>query len=566
MFLSCLTLQAQPSSQERFVKGRLLVRFAPSVLAGQAQDIIQSMQARRLEELPGIGVHVIQLPANASEVAFQNAFRQRSDVEFAELDHIRAHQQSTSVTPNDPEFAGEWHLAKIGAPQAWSVTTGSPGIIVAIADTGVDSTHPDLVSKMVAGWNVTNNNSDTRDVYGHGTMVAGTVAAASNNGIGVASIAWNCWIMPVRISQADGMAYDSTIASGITWAADHGARVVNVSYQVTGSGTVSAAAKYMAGKGGVVTVSAGNYSTFDSIANDPYMITVGASDPSDAMYSWSNTGTDIDLVAPGCVTTTANGGGYTGACGTSFSAPVVAGVAALVMSSKPGLTASQITSILQSSADDLGSPGWDSTYGSGRVNAARAVSGSSGVTADTQAPNVSFAAPLAGVVLSGTVSIQVSATDNVGVTALKITANGSTIGSSANFNWNTTSWPNGSYSLVATATDAAGNTASTSRSVTINNANVSVSDTTPPTVAITSPLSGAITGVATLTATAADNVGITKVQYYLDGALVGTATASPYSVKLNTKKVSSGAHSLLAKAYDAAGNVGTSGVVQVAVK
>src|SRR4051794_29516212 len=138
-------IQAQPSTQGRFVPGRLLVRFRSSMQTDQTRNVIQSMQARSIGEISGTGVHIVQLPANASETAFQNAFRQRADVEFAELDHIRAHQD---VTPNDPQFSGEWHLAKISAPAAWSVTTGSTGVIIAIADTGVDTTHPDLVSKV----------------------------------------------------------------------------------------------------------------------------------------------------------------------------------------------------------------------------------------------------------------------------------------------------------------------------------------------------------------------------------------------------------------------------------
>ncbi|HEU5092940.1 MAG TPA: S8 family serine peptidase, partial [Nitrospira sp.] len=335
------------SLPEAHVPGRLLVRFRESVSPDQVQNVLQSVQARSTKQIAGIGVHVLELPANASETAYQNILRNRPEVDFADLDIVRTHEQS-QITPNDPQFSSEWHLSKIQAPAAWSTTTGSPSIIIAIADTGVDSNHPDLMTKMVAGWNVNDNNSDTRDVYGHGTMVAGTAAAASNNGVGVASVAWNSWLMPVRVSLSNGSAYDSAIASGITWAADHGAKVVNVSYKVTGSSTVSSAAKYFYSKGGIVTISAGNYSTYESIPDNPYIVTVGGTDPSDLLYSWSNTGTHIDVVAPGCVTTTSNGGGYAGGCGTSFSAPIAAGVAALVMSAKPGLSPAEITRVLQS--------------------------------------------------------------------------------------------------------------------------------------------------------------------------------------------------------------------------
>jgi thermitase len=552
-------LLAQPVSDPPSVPGRILVGFRNTVSSENARDVLKSLQVNSIGEIKPIGVHIVQLPANASPTAFQNVLRQRPEVEFAELDRIRSLNQS-QIIPNDPYYSGEWHLAKINAPSAWPVTTGSTGIIIAIADTGVDSTHPDLAAKIVAGWNANDNNSDTRDVYGHGTTVAGTAAAASNNGIGVASVAWNCWIMPIRVSLSNGTAYDSTIASGITWAADRGARVVNVSYDISGSSTIASAARYFNGKNGVVTASAGNYSAFHSVANEPSILLVGATDPNDALYSWSDRGNDIDLVAPGCVTTTANGGGYTGACGTSYSAPIAAGVAALVMSAKPGISPSQVMSLLQSSADDLGSAGWDTTYGSGRINAARAVSGASGTVTDTQPPTVSFALPAAGAVLSGTAVIQVSASDNVGVASITITANGTAIGSSSSFSWNTMGWASGSYTLIATAKDAAGNSTSASRTVTVSN----VGDTTAPTVSITSPQSGGrLSGVVTLAVAANDNVGVVRVQYYCDGVLIGTATSAPFSVKWNTRKITAGTHSLQAKAYDAAGNAGISSAVTV---
>src|SRR5204863_8960077 len=110
------------------------------------------------------------------------------------------------VIPNDPYYTNwEWHLQKISAPTAWNVTTGS-NIIIAIIDTGVNPSHPDLASKLVAGWNFYSNNSDTSDVYGHGTAVAGTAAAVSKNGLGVTSVCWGCWIMPIRVGDNSGLA------------------------------------------------------------------------------------------------------------------------------------------------------------------------------------------------------------------------------------------------------------------------------------------------------------------------------------------------------------------------
>jgi hypothetical protein len=561
---ACAVTGWQPAAAQStpdFVRGRLLVKFRPEVSSEHARAVVTGFQARIREELPRIGVQMIELPAPASETAYLNAFQARPEVAFAELDRI---MPPADVTPNDPWYPNQWHLPKISAPAAWSTTTGSSIITIAILDTGVDSTHEDLAPKMVAGWNVYDNNADTSDVYGHGTKVAGTAAAAGNNAKGVASVAWSCWIMPVRVSATNGYATYSAIASGLTWAADHGARVANISYAVTTSSTVTSAAQYFQNKGGVVAVSAGNQGTFDASADNPYILTVSATDPSDALYSWSNTGNNIDLAAPGCVYSTAWGGGYTSACGTSFSAPIVAGVAALVLSVNPGLTAAQVSSTLKQSADDLGALGWDPSYGWGRVNAARAVALPGGGSADTQPPAVSIVSPGGGAVVSGTVSVQAAASDNVGVASVSIAADGATLCTLAVgpylCSWNTTTVANGTHTLTATARDASGNSSSASVSVTVSNAG----DTMPPFIAITSPVAGStVSGNVSVLVNASDNVGVVKVVLYVDNVQTATSNVAPFTTKWNSRKAAAGAHTLQSRAWDAAGNVGLSAPVTV---
>jgi len=352
------------------VPGRLLVKFNANIGSLHAREVIAALGTRDASEIPGVGVHIVELPYQANEQAFANAFRGRSEVEFAEPDLLLSPQQ---MLPNDPLFPS-WYLQKIDAANAWTITTGSSDITIAILDTGVESSHPDLASKIVPGRNIYNNNDDTSDVYGHGTAVAGVAGAASNNGIGVASVAWGCGIMPVRISDSSGLASASNIANGLTWAADHGARVANVSYRVTGNKTISSAAKYFQSKGGVVVAAAGNNSTQETAPDDPYILTIGATDPQDVLYYYSNYGNNLDLVAPGNNTTTLLGAQYGAGGGTSFASPVVAGVTALMLSANPKLTPAQVTEILKQSADDLGAAGRDNVYGSGRVNAARGVS------------------------------------------------------------------------------------------------------------------------------------------------------------------------------------------------
>lgn len=463
---------AEASNQKttpQFVRGRLLVKFNSTIDSVHGQQVIAAIGARQETVIQGVGVHVVALPDQASEEAFARAFRARPEVEFAEEDWLLSPQQ---IDPNDPLYPA-WYLQKIDAADAWTTTTGSSNVTIAVLDTGVDNTHPDLMAKLVPGRNIYDNNDDTRDVYGHGTPVAGIAGASSNNGIGVASVAWGCGIMPVRISDLTGMAPASTIASGLSWAADHGARVANVSYYVTGNKTISSAAKYFQSKGGVVVAAAGNFGTTETVQDDPYILTIGATDPQDVIYSYSNRGNNLDLVAPGNNTTTLLGGQYGAGGGTSFAAPVVAGVAALMFSINPSLTPTQVITLLKQNADDLGPAGWDPTYGNGRVNAARAVSAAAG--------------------LKGT------------------------------------------------------------------------ADTLPPSVTITSPGSGQqLSGSSTTVQVAvSDNVGVVRTELYVDGVLAGTSTAQPFSIKWSLRKAAAGAHELQCKAYDAAGNSGSSTPVTV---
>ncbi|MDX2151771.1 MAG: S8 family serine peptidase [Bryobacteraceae bacterium] len=545
----------------KHVPNRVLVKFKDGVSKEAGASAVKANGGASERVLEQINLHVVTLPANASEAAFVNRFKGLKDVEFAELDEIHDLQQE--VVPNDPAYTSQWHLKKIAAPTAWSQTTGSTSVIVAILDTGVDSTHPDLAARIVPGWNVYDNNANTADVYGHGTKVAGTAVATTNNAWGVAGIAWNCLIMPIRVSTTTGSASSSAISSGLIKAADLGARVANVSYKVSNNLTVQNGAKYFNGKGGVVTISAGNYSTNVTDPDDPYVLTVAATDEYDRLYSWSNYGSNLDVSAPGCVTTTLNGGGIGGTCGTSFSAPVTAGVAALVLSARPGLSAAEAMSIIRSSSDDLGVAGWDTTFGAGRVNAAKAVAAAlnTTVSTDTTAPSVRFVSPAAGATVSGTITVSVSASDNIGVTGLTVTVDGGSSTSASTFVLDTTKYADGPHTLAATARDAAGNTATSSITITVKNA---PADTTPPTVTITSPASGSVLQAnSTFTAVASDNVAVAKVEFFLNGSPAGSVAAAPYTVRYNSRKLGKGSYTLTAVATDTSGNRTTSSAIAV---
>jgi hypothetical protein len=521
--------------------------------------------AQSLGKLRGLEVHVVNVPPG-NEQAVARRLRGNPHVEFAEVDAL----VPPDATINDPSFASEWHLPKIAAPSGWDLAVGS-GITIAILDTGVDGSHPDLVARLVPGWNFYDNNANTSDVYGHGTAVAGAAAASMNNGIGVAGVAGAARIMPVRISDPSGWANLSTIAQGLTWAADHGARVANVSYTVYDSSTVISAANYFRSKGGVVATSAGNTGALNGTAATSSMFVVAATDGSDARASFSTFGPGVNIAAPGVgIYTTANGGGYRSASGTSFASPIIAGAAALVLSRRPDYSPAQVDSVLKSTAIDLGTSGGDQYFCAGRVNvfAALTKAATSG-TGDTTPPTVSISSPTGGTV-TGNATVSVSATDNVGVTRVELRVNGATVATDTaspfELNWSSTTVANGSVQLTAAAYDAAGNVAvSAARTVTVSN--TSSADTTPPSVSIASlsPSSTVVSGTVTVAVNATDNVGVKRVDLLVNGSIVGTSNIVPFQMSWNSASIPDGAATLTAKAYDAAGNSAVSAAKSVTV-
>ncbi len=545
------------------VPGRILVKPRSRMNESDLQRLFGRHGARQHAAIHRLNVRILHVP-DARRAAVLYALNHNPDIEFAEPDAIVA----PDFIPNDPWYPSEWHLPKIQAPQAWDLTTGSSSVIIAILDTGVDGTHPDLAPNMVPGWNLYDNNADTRDVFGHGTAVAGTAAAVGNDAIGVASVAGNCRLMPIRVSDVNGYAAYSTIANALTYAADHGARVANISYKVTASSAVASAAQYFQSKGGVTSVSAGNDGGFDSAKDNPYVLTVGATTADDILASWSCTGNNTDLAAPGQgIITTTRGGGYGSWAGTSFSAPIVAAAAALVISMNPSLSASQVQEILKQTADDLGPAGWDSSYGWGRVNAYKAVlAAAATVPTDTTAPAATITVPAAGSAMSGTVTIDVGATDNVGVAKVECYINGVLAGTSAaattTFYWDTTAYADGSYTLQARAYDAAGNVGtSATMSVSVENAAL---DVTGPVVDVTSPADGAtVLRSAKVYVSSSDDTGVSRVDLEVDGKYYSTSSSATPVFSWNTNKLLGGPHTLQAVAYDAAGNFTRSSVVTV---
>jgi len=541
-----------------FATGRILVQPLSGLSEGRFSKIVGNFGGKSLKHLKQINVHVVKVP-DGKEDEFVELFSKHPHIAFAEKDGLI----EATATPNDPYFASEWHLQKIQAPTAWNTTLGSSAVTVAVLDSGVDSTHPDLSGKLVDGWNVVSNNGDTSPVAGHGTWVAGVVGAANNNGLGVASTGWNTLVQPVRITNdPNTYAYWSDVANGIIWAADHGAKIANISYDLAsscGATSMRAAAQYMRNKGGLVVGSAGNDSLNVTCADEPAWIVVAATDGNDARPSWSNYGSFIDIAAPGTsIYTTASGGGYSTVQGTSFSSPITAGVLALMVAANPNLTPDQYESLLKTSADNISGGALPNPYfGWGRVNAANAVaSAKQYVAVDTTPPTTVVVSPANGSTVAGTQVVSVSAQDSVGVAKVELYANNqlvgtSTTGPSYQFAWDTTKMADGNVPVYTFAYDSAGNRGASS----INTVKVSntppVADTTPPTVSITNPLSGAkLSGNTSITVKAADNVALKQVQLFIDGREVTTTNTGSLSYTWKKPLLTVGTHTITSIATD----------------
>jgi subtilisin family serine protease len=307
---------------------------------------------------------------------------------------------------NDKYWDRLWGIRKVGADTAWAIGKGR-GITIAIVDTGVDLDHEDLKPNFVSGYDFVDDDAIARDKHGHGTHVAGTAAARANNGVGVAGVAPEAKIMPVRVLNADGSGSSSVIENGIKWAADHGADVINLSLgddiisEGLSGGTMREAANYAWSKGAIPVVAAGNDNLFRTEFGGANSIIVTATTPDDDLAEYA-TGAGFakwGMAAPGG----SNNGGnatkiyssawskdgnahYGYAVGTSMAAPHVSGAAAVLRGL--GLNPTETVGRLLASSKDLGSSGNDLEYGRGRLDLAAAVHGltPAGKTASVSAP------------------------------------------------------------------------------------------------------------------------------------------------------------------------------------
>lgn len=385
----------QAAGRPIYAPDRLMVRFRPGVATAAASAAHRHAGGVVVKSSDRLGVHVVRLAPGVAAASAMAAYRTSGLVETVEQDAYAY----ASATPNDPEYARQWHYPQINLPAAWDRITGGV-VMVAVLDTGIRSDHPDLAGAglIAAGYDFVDGDGDPTDPGcpddpaepSHGTHIAGTIAARTNNGTGVAGVVWGgatgVRLLPVRVLDGCGSGFYSDIALGIVFAAERGAKIINMSFGGTeGSGVIDAAIT-LARSMGVTLVAAGGNERCAPVnypARNPNVIAVAATTNTNARAAYSNCGPEIDVAAPGGTatagvlsTTWSPAGGHTYASfqGTSMAAAHVAGVAALMFAR--GITGpAAIQATLEGTATDLGPSGRDNEYGAGLINAAAAVSG-----------------------------------------------------------------------------------------------------------------------------------------------------------------------------------------------
>nr|WP_256861686.1 S8 family peptidase [Bacillus cereus] len=319
-----------------------------------------------------LGFEVIQVQGQCVQQALQE-YHKLPGVDYVEPSKV----YQAVWTPDDYYYSSNQSasLQKMQMPKAWDITRGIPDTVVAVVDSGVQSTHPDLKGKIIPGYDYVRNNMDSgQDELGHGTHIAGTIAAVTDNGIGIAGIAPNVKVLSVRVLDRSGYSYNDVIANGITYAADHGAKVINLSIAMEDpSQVLEDAVNYAWNKGTVLIAGAGNSSTSKSYYPAAYsnVISVAATDSNDTKWERSNYGMSVDIAAPGVdimstvPTSWDPENPYSTKSGTSMATANVSGVAALLASK--GFSNIQIREAIEKSADKI--PGTGAYWKYGRVNA-----------------------------------------------------------------------------------------------------------------------------------------------------------------------------------------------------
>jgi len=388
----------------------IIVKFktgaaAAGVEAAHSKSAKFAIAARRGEAL---GVEVVKLATKRSPAELQAIvaeYRKDPNVEYAEVNGIMTVMQTPKpatperpqlqavpkLTPflpigpiiilplcpgsDDAQYPSLWGIKKIKADCAWDTNIGAGNIKVAVVDTGVDYNHEDLAGTVIKGYDFVNNDNDPKDDQGHGTHVAGTIAATINNNKGVVGVGPNVKILAVKVCNSGGSCPYSAIANGIIYAADNGARVINLSLGGGPSQTVKNAVDYAWNKGVMLACAAGNGGPGPTTYPGAYpsCLAVAATDQNDQRAGFSQYAPD-GVSAPGVsILSSLPNNQYASWNGTSMATPHVAGLAGLLFAQNPNRTNARVRQILTATTDDIGAPGKDGIFGFGRINAQKAV-------------------------------------------------------------------------------------------------------------------------------------------------------------------------------------------------
>jgi len=358
------------------VPGQFVIKFKNSTSKASRANSLSALGAVQIDRIEALDAEVVEfasLKSNdslAMRQAMVESLLKDGNIEYAEPNFI----YTSTYTPNDPGRSSQWAWGVTQAYTGWDITRGSSSVVVAVVDTGIQSTHPDLDAKIVAGYDYIDNDSTPNDGNGHGTHVAGTVAAETNNSTGGAGTCPNCRLMGVRVLNNSGSGTLAGVANGITYAANNGAKVINLSLGGGGSTALQNAVNYAWGRGVFLACAAGNSNTSSTTSAYPAAYTncfaVASTTSTDARSSFSNYGTWVEVAAPGSsIYSTWINSGYNTINGTSMATPHVAGLAGLL--SSQGLTNSQIKSKICSSSDQISGTG--TRWTCGRINIYKAV-------------------------------------------------------------------------------------------------------------------------------------------------------------------------------------------------
>ncbi|MDR7279377.1 S8 family serine peptidase [Catenuloplanes atrovinosus] len=529
-----------PASADPGTPVELVVGLAPGASADDALAGADGVRVVDADAADEAGAVVVGVSArDAAEAAA--LLRRDPDVAFVDTNHVAS---KAEVTPNDPFYSEQWGLRKVNVPGAWSMTTGA-AVTVAVLDTGVNPVS-DLAGRVLPGYDFINDDANAADDEGHGTAVASVIAGAGDDGDGMAGVCWTCRILPVKVLDDEGSGDYVSIAKGIRYAADQGAKIINMSLAGSASSPLlNSAVQYATDRGSLVIAAAGNENTAarQYPAAIPQVLSVGGSTSGDARYSWSNYGTGwVDIAAPGCnVAQDYLSRGYLDFCGTSSATPLVAGVAALMQSRAPSVSGPFIGTVLSHSASPLG---W---VRYGRINAGRAV----WAAADTAAPSAALAAPKPGTLVHGTMTVTGTATDNTGLNRVELVVNNKVVSvdrtAPYSFRWNSAAY-HGIVTVAVRAVDWTGRATTSSRAFEADNRG--------PVLTVTAPKSGStVKRTVAVSVAASDKHGVSKVELLVNGKVAGTGT----SFKIQTATYGS-RFTVRIRAYDRLGNVSYSPV------